>query len=151
MANNQNLTPFKKGSKEAREAGAKGKRGPSIRTSLLRILEQNLTKKQLNELYDQTVEQIKSNGRKFNTGVKSKRIIDQINSVLVARALTGDMAAIKEVNDRTDGKSPQSIELTGDEDKPIKQEIDITPSKLAAIAKGIVETTSGNKKSSKNK
>ena len=33
--------------------------------------------------------------------------------------IEGDLAAMKEINDRLDGKAAQSVSLTGDEDNPI--------------------------------
>lgn len=38
---------------------------------------------------------------------------------LWAAAMAGDISAIKEVNDRIDGKSVQGVELTGDEGGPL--------------------------------
>jgi len=49
---------------------------------------------------------------------KRKRLYN-IAHKLVEKAEEGDMSAIKEVADRTDGKSAQSVTLSGDEENPL--------------------------------
>lgn len=49
-------------------------------------------------------------------GQNTKRL-NIIATKLVDLAMGGDMAAIKEVNDRVDGKAPQAI--VGEDDKPL--------------------------------
>lgn len=51
--------------------------------------------------------------------LEQKNARDQIAAVLVDKALSGDMQAIKEVLDRIDGKSVQQTVLSGDEENPI--------------------------------
>lgn len=50
-----------------------------------------------------------------------RRIADK----LLDKAAEGDMAAIKELGDRIDGKASQQIELTGDADKPVAHRIEM--------------------------
>lgn len=47
----------------------------------------------------------------------------------------GDLAAMKEINDRLDGKAAQSLSLTGDEDNPIA---------IARVERVIVKPTDSN-------
>jgi hypothetical protein len=46
-------------------------------------------------------------------GVMTKRL-RLVASALVNKAAEGDVQAIKEINDRVDGKAPQSVDLTGE-------------------------------------
>ncbi len=45
-----------------------------------------------------------------------KVALNEIASALVAKAITGDVQAIREIADRTDGKVPQQNIVTGDEE-----------------------------------
>ena len=45
-------------------------------------------------------------------GARSK-VLRQLARKLVEKALAGDMAALKEIGDRLDGRSPQGVELAG--------------------------------------
>lgn len=38
---------------------------------------------------------------------------------LIARAKEGDVSALKEIGDRTDGKAAQSVTVSGDPDNPL--------------------------------
>lgn len=51
--------------------------------------------------------------------VLGKKVAAAIADALVAKALDGDIAAIKEINDRIDGKAVQPI-AGSDEDSPIR-------------------------------
>lgn len=53
--------------------------------------------------------------REGDDGIKA---LDKIAVVLIESALKGDMAAIKEIGDRLDGKPAQV--LAGDDDNPLK-------------------------------
>lgn len=56
-------------------------------------------------------------------GEKGGTKLREVADALVAKAITGDVAAIKEIADRLDGKVPQGV-IGGDEgDNPIVQEI----------------------------
>lgn len=56
-------------------------------------------------------------------GDKTK--LRKIAEKLVEKAIDGDVTAIKEVNDRLDGKAAQSVELSGDEDRPLITRLEI--------------------------
>ncbi len=45
--------------------------------------------------------------------IKRKMALRKVAEALLEKALAGDMAAIKELGDRYDGKPGQSVELTG--------------------------------------
>ena len=78
------------------------------------------------------------------TGVPAKKLIYQ---KLVKLAKNGDIQAIRELNDRLDGKPKQSIEHSGDEENPIR--IDITATLKKAYGQRITKTTRGVPKNSK--
>jgi len=44
---------------------------------------------------------------------------DKINDALIKKAIAGDVAAIKELHDRTWGKSTQGVELSGKDGKEL--------------------------------
>ena len=95
MANEQNLTPFQKGN-----PGGPGrpKGVPNSKTRLLRLLE---------------LVQVKTNPI---TGEKEEfTIAEQLDMVLINKALKGDLNAYKELFDRLEGRAKQSteVELTG--------------------------------------
>lgn len=52
-------------------------------------------------------------------GKKLRELADK----LIARALEGDVAALKEIGDRADGKPAQQVQLQGDEDNPLVAKI----------------------------
>lgn len=54
-------------------------------------------------------------------GQKRKRL-NIIADKLCRMAMEGDMAAIREIGERLDGKAPQGITLGGDPENPIKTE-----------------------------
>lgn len=70
--------------------------------------EQKATKKALREYVDEYRQRL-------------AEALPQIDPVLIAKAIGGDVQAIKEINDRTMGKAPQSIDHTtgGDKIAPI--------------------------------
>jgi hypothetical protein len=52
--------------------------------------------------------------------------MDALNSLanaLIAKAMDGDMTALKELGDRLDGKPAQSLDLGSDPDRPMIHEI----------------------------
>lgn len=51
-------------------------------------------------------------------GVKLRSIAEK----LIERAEAGDVSALKEIGDRLDGKPAQQIQLSGDEDNPVRFE-----------------------------
>jgi hypothetical protein len=50
--------------------------------------------------------------------------LDALAKSLIAKAMDGDMAALKEIGDRVDGKSMQQIELSQDPENPVFSKID---------------------------
>lgn len=47
----------------------------------------------------------------------------RLAEALLTKAEEGDMAALKELGDRLDGKAAQSVTVAGDEDKPLVTKI----------------------------
>ena len=93
MANNKNLTPFKKGDKRASECGKKSKRKP---------LDERLA-----ELAVRLKVKLKDkNGKVIGTITME----DAIERVLLETAAKGEIPFIREYNDRRYGKSKQIIE-----------------------------------------
>jgi hypothetical protein len=56
-------------------------------------------------------------------GFMTKRL-RLVASALVNKAIDGDVQAIREINDRVDGKVPQAV--VGDEDSPIKHVLEVS-------------------------
>lgn len=50
-------------------------------------------------------------------------VLDVMNLALIGKAMKGDHKAYKELMDRLEGRSPQSVVLTGDEGKPVVMDI----------------------------
>jgi len=91
MANEQNLVPFEKG-----KPGGPGrpKGVPNSKTRLLRLLE--LVQTKTNPI----------------TGDKEEfTVAEQLDMVLINKAIKGDIRAYQEVMDRLEGKAKQSTEL----------------------------------------
>jgi hypothetical protein len=56
--------------------------------------------------------------------------LNDLAEVLLTKAAEGDMAALKELGDRLDGKAAQSVEVTGDAANPLSITISATDAKL---------------------
>lgn len=54
-------------------------------------------------------------------GTKLRAVAD----ALVAKAISGDVPAIREIGDRLDGKVMQQVELSGDPDNPVASRIEM--------------------------
>ena len=96
MANEQNLIPAQKG--EIRNPNGRPKGVPNSKTRLLRLLE--LVQTKTNPI----------------TGEKEEfTIAEQLDMVLINKALKGDLNAYKELFDRLEGRAKQTseIELSG--------------------------------------
>lgn len=52
--------------------------------------------------------------------IKKTKAINMLAKTLVTAAINGDMAALKEVGDRLDGKPRQTVEATGQGGGPMK-------------------------------
>lgn len=50
--------------------------------------------------------------------VTQKEALDELAGVLLDRAAEGDLAALKELGDRLDGRPAQSVAVANDDDKP---------------------------------
>lgn len=62
--------------------------------------------------------------RKALAGDKAR--INRLALALLDKAESGDMAALKELGDRLEGKAVQSHEVGGDEDNPLSLSIKVT-------------------------
>jgi len=54
-------------------------------------------------------------------GTKLRAVAD----ALVAKAMSGDVPAIREIGDRLDGKVMQQVELSGDPDNPVASRVEM--------------------------
>lgn len=118
----------------ASEASKKQKRGISMRDSLLKILEVTTTKEIITE--KKAKEIIQKAGFKDN----KKTLGDIVNLSLFAQAVQGNTIAIKEINERIDGKAglregdePEEIELIF----KIKEMSKVTRKKIIAKKKSV--------------
>jgi hypothetical protein len=96
MANEQNLTPFKKG--EVANPNGRPKGVPNSKTRLLRLLQ---------------LVQVKTNPI---TGEKEEfTVAEQLDLMVLQKAFKGDLKAYQEILDRLEGKAKQTneIELSG--------------------------------------
>jgi hypothetical protein len=92
MANEQNLIPAQKG--EVRNPNGRPKGVPNSKTRLLRLLE--LVQTKTNPI----------------TGEKEEfTVAEQLDMVLINKAIKGDIRAYQEVMDRLEGRAKQSTEL----------------------------------------
>ena len=96
MANEQNLTPFKKG--EVANPNGRPKGIPNSKTRLLRLLE---------------LVQVKTNPI---TGEKEEfTVAEQLDMMVLQKEFKGDLKAYQEILDRLEGRAKQTneIELSG--------------------------------------
>jgi hypothetical protein len=95
MANEQNLTPFKKG--EVANPKGRPKGIPNSKTRLLRLLE---------------LVQVKTNPI---TGEKEEfTVAEQLDMMVLQKAFKGDLRAYQEILDRLEGKPKQTTDITAD-------------------------------------
>ena len=92
MANAKNLKPFKKGDDKRRNITGRPKR-----THLTDCLREQLAEVSSDE----------------------RTIAEHIARVLIKKALAGDIAAIKEAFDRSEGRPIQGIDVGNKDDKPL--------------------------------
>jgi hypothetical protein len=96
MANEQNLTPFKKG--EVANPNGRPKGVPNSKTRLLRLLE---------------IVQVQTNPI---TGEKEEfSVAERLDMMVLQKAFKGDLRAYQEILDRLEGRAKQTneIELSG--------------------------------------
>lgn len=55
--------------------------------------------------------------------LEQKEALDDLALVLVAKAMDGDLGALKELGDRLDGKPAQALDVGGQSDNPILTEV----------------------------
>lgn len=104
-----NLTPFKKGNP--------GGGRPKGSISIVKIVERMLN--QVIKVTDPF------------TGIKEKKkAVEAVSATLLAKAISGDIPAIKELLDRIDGKVTQPIGGNDGESDPIKHEIKLTVAEI---------------------
>ena len=96
-------TRFKKKDKRTSDAGKKGKRGLSMKNSLLRILELEPSTDSIDELQ-----------KTLGITLTAKQLADLLSASLVKEALAGNIAALKEINDRVDGRVKEFIKVSGE-------------------------------------
>lgn len=73
---------------------------------------------------------------------KIRKRLNIIADKLSRMAMEGDMAAIKEIGERLDGKAPSAVTLGGDPENPIKtEEVGAGVAKLAAFLDGYAESS----------
>lgn len=53
-----------------------------------------------------------------------RRRIDALADRLIEKAMEGDVAAMREIGDRLDGKPAQSVQLGGDSENPLRLHIE---------------------------
>jgi hypothetical protein len=94
MANIKNLKPFKKGEDE--------RRNTSGRPKLTRLSE---------SLREQLAEAM--------PGASETTIAEEVARALIREALIGNIAAIKEVFDRAEGKAPINLDVGGKDGEPM--------------------------------
>lgn len=74
--------------------------------------------------------------RAINEAGQDREILLDIARQLLAKALEGDMQAIKEVRDTLDGKPAQSVTVGGDPDNPLQT--------VSRIERAIVDANATN-------
>ena len=55
--------------------------------------------------------------------LEQKEALDDLALVLVAKAMDGDLGALKELGDRLDGKPAQALDVGGQADNPVITEV----------------------------
>lgn len=109
MPNPENLKPFKKGA-DARRAPGRPKGSHNISTVLNKMLKKVAPDLIVNKKFVQ----------EYTRGKARVSIADALACRLLFEAINeGNVSAMKEINDRTEGKAAQSIEHTGEGGKPL--------------------------------
>ncbi|MDE2107451.1 MAG: hypothetical protein KGL39_60200 [Patescibacteria group bacterium] len=86
------------------------------------------------EVHDPKLPRAHRRGQKDHNLIKRLRLVAR---ALVNSAIDGDVAAIKEINDRIDGKIPHPVKMGGDENAPpiaVKSLQDLTDAQLDVLA-----------------
>lgn len=127
MANEQNLRPYKKGELSSEEAKKRGSKGG--KASVQARKQQKTIKKALQDMLMQPAKNWSPNKAKDTAKILGCKVEDVsthdvINGSLLKGAVEGNVASIKELFDRVEGKPMQSIDHKGIEKTPIT--IDLT-------------------------
>lgn len=128
MGNIETLRPFKKGGDERRHTGGKGST-----KFLTAMLTKNLKAKK--EITVEGIDIVTGKPTKIKVPMPTKEVIIH---ALLRQAAKGNMVAIKEVFDRTEGKSPQP--LVGKDGEDINLNVN---GESAALLKKIAEKMNG--------
>lgn len=99
-------TRFEKGHRRTPNAG-RPPGSPSITATLQRLLEREID----------TVDLLDKDKGKCRIPVR-----ERLGMAIIAKALNGDIPAIREILDRIEGKATAKIEVTGKDGEPIKSE-----------------------------
>ena len=122
MANEQNLRPYKKGELSSEEAKKRGSKGGKASVQSRR--QQKTIKKALQDMLRQPAqnwspEKAKYTAKILGCDAKDVDTHDVINASLLRGAVKGNVASIKELFDRVEGKPMQAIDHKGIEKAPI--------------------------------
>lgn len=116
-----NTKGFDKNPENINKTGANGK-------SVTKFLKELLNGKILQ--VDITLTDTQGKKQSIQASLKSKENLNQtLASMLIQKALKGDMSAIKEILDRTEGKPQQQIDHTSEGEKIQPTIIQLTPPK----------------------
>ena len=96
---------FTKNDNRASEAGKKSTHGPLMQTSLLKIL----------KLKGKPTKARKELLKYLGLTESPKNLIDVVNMSLISKAIEGNVHAIKEINERTDGRVAMLLEENEEE------------------------------------
>lgn len=101
------------------KGGKNSKRGPSRSTSLLNMLKAKPSKSLIEALRKELNKDGATSGDML-TKKSTATFADLLDITLMYEAISGNVPAHKEINDRCDGKAKQQLEVTGKDDKPLQ-------------------------------
>lgn len=107
-------TQFKKGHKPSPNAG-RPLGSPTLSATLQRLLDREIN----------TVDILDENKTKCRMAVR-----DRIGMAVMAKALSGDIPAVREILDRLEGKTTTKVEVTGKDGEPLKTEQSVSISAI---------------------
>ena len=71
----------------------------------------------------------RANGKRWKSVIEKRlevlQAMEKVADALITEAMTGNIAAIKEIGDRLDGKAKQQTEVTGLDDSPLFRAVEI--------------------------
>lgn len=107
-------TQFKKGHKPSPNAGRPAG-SPTLSATIQRLLDREIT----------TVDIFDENKGKCRMPVR-----DRMGMAIIAKALSGDIPAVREILDRLEGKTTTKVEVTGKDGQPIESNQSISISAI---------------------